>query len=121
MMLHTETAFLLRDGCSTIPQAFDTLDLIAEGAHDLSKEKAEQILNDVAIVARALEWFIAHHVYMMDVVVQEISKRYEAELLKHPEDAGPQEKISPAHASAPGRNDLCPCGSGKKFKKCCGL
>ena len=20
----------------------------------------------------------------------------------------------------PGRNDLCPCGSGKKFKKCCG-
>jgi len=22
---------------------------------------------------------------------------------------------------APGRNDLCPCGSGKKYKKCCGL
>jgi SEC-C motif domain protein len=22
--------------------------------------------------------------------------------------------------SAPGRNDPCPCGSGKKFKKCCG-
>ncbi|MEA4989213.1 MAG: SEC-C metal-binding domain-containing protein [Anaerovorax sp.] len=21
---------------------------------------------------------------------------------------------------APGRNDLCPCGSGKKYKKCCG-
>jgi len=20
-----------------------------------------------------------------------------------------------------GRNDLCPCGSGKKYKKCCGL
>jgi uncharacterized protein len=20
----------------------------------------------------------------------------------------------------PGRNDVCPCGSGKKFKKCCG-
>ena len=24
------------------------------------------------------------------------------------------------HASNIGRNDLCPCGSGKKFKKCCG-
>lgn len=23
-------------------------------------------------------------------------------------------------AAAPGRNDLCPCGSGKKYKKCCG-
>lgn len=21
--------------------------------------------------------------------------------------------------AAPGRNDLCPCGSGKKYKKCC--
>ncbi len=23
------------------------------------------------------------------------------------------------HAAVPGRNDLCPCGSGKKYKKCC--
>lgn len=23
------------------------------------------------------------------------------------------------HAVQPGRNDPCPCGSGKKFKKCC--
>ncbi len=21
----------------------------------------------------------------------------------------------------PGRNDPCPCGSGKKYKKCCGM
>jgi len=26
----------------------------------------------------------------------------------------------PERASQPGRNDPCPCGSGKKFKKCCG-
>ncbi|MCA1583612.1 MAG: SEC-C domain-containing protein [Acidobacteria bacterium] len=24
-----------------------------------------------------------------------------------------------AHAIKTGRNDLCPCGSGKKYKKCC--
>jgi hypothetical protein len=23
--------------------------------------------------------------------------------------------------AAPGRNDPCPCGSGKKYKKCCGV
>jgi uncharacterized protein len=23
-------------------------------------------------------------------------------------------------APKPGRNDPCPCGSGKKYKKCCG-
>ncbi len=27
----------------------------------------------------------------------------------------------PAEAPRPGRNDPCPCGSGKKFKRCCGL
>ena len=27
----------------------------------------------------------------------------------------------PATARKVGRNDLCPCGSGKKYKKCCGL
>ncbi|MDR1436278.1 MAG: preprotein translocase subunit SecA [Puniceicoccales bacterium] len=26
-----------------------------------------------------------------------------------------------AHSAAAGRNDCCPCGSGKKYKKCCGL
>jgi hypothetical protein len=25
------------------------------------------------------------------------------------------------HAIKAGRNDVCPCGSGKKFKKCCEL
>ncbi|MDD5447779.1 MAG: SEC-C metal-binding domain-containing protein, partial [Actinomycetota bacterium] len=27
---------------------------------------------------------------------------------------------SPSHTSKVGRNDPCPCGSGKKYKKCCG-
>ena len=31
------------------------------------------------------------------------------------------EKVPPIHADQPpGRNDPCPCGSGKKYKKCCG-
>lgn len=32
---------------------------------------------------------------------------------------GPETVISPEPKV--GRNDLCPCGSGKKYKKCCGL
>lgn len=28
--------------------------------------------------------------------------------------------VDPIHTDAkPGRNDPCPCGSGKKYKKCC--
>jgi len=40
--------------------------------------------------------------------------------------AGPQKLAShePAPIASPdgkvGRNDPCPCGSGKKYKKCCG-
>ncbi len=31
------------------------------------------------------------------------------------------DKVTPIQAdAAPGRNDPCPCGSGKKYKKCCG-
>jgi uncharacterized protein YecA (UPF0149 family) len=31
------------------------------------------------------------------------------------------DKVDPLQAdTAPGRNDPCPCGSGKKYKKCCG-
>ena len=26
----------------------------------------------------------------------------------------------PRHVKKVGRNDPCPCGSGKKYKKCCG-
>ena len=40
----------------------------------------------------------------------------EEELLKN------TEKVKPIKADkAVGRNDPCPCGSGKKFKKCCAL
>lgn len=35
--------------------------------------------------------------------------------------AGEIPKQKPIHVEKiPGRNDLCPCGSGKKYKKCCG-
>lgn len=37
-------------------------------------------------------------------------------------DVEQPEKQAPSRREAPkvGRNDPCPCGSGKKFKKCCG-
>ena len=41
-----------------------------------------------------------------------------------PEDISDLEKLlhppKPVQADKIGRNDPCPCGSGKKYKKCCG-
>ena len=39
------------------------------------------------------------------------------------QEEAPKEEVNITfHREAPkvGRNDLCPCGSGKKYKKCCG-
>jgi len=36
-----------------------------------------------------------------------------------PDDLAP-EPIKRSHEKV-GRNDACPCGSGKKYKKCCGI
>ena len=45
-------------------------------------------------------------------------------MMKHPEvlQGGDVVKVETVHRGQPkvGRNDLCPCGSGKKYKKCCG-
>jgi uncharacterized protein len=41
-----------------------------------------------------------------------------ARLAEHMADTGPQQ--APAFGKV-GRNDPCPCGSGRKYKKCCGL
>ena len=34
--------------------------------------------------------------------------------------AGGKNRTPVRAAKKPGRNDPCPCGSGKKYKKCCG-
>jgi len=45
-------------------------------------------------------------------------------LKKHPEVAngGDVQKVETVKRAEPkvGRNEPCPCGSGKKYKKCCG-
>ena len=53
-----------------------------------------------------------------------ISSKHTGRSQTHPPTAGPtdgSEKKQPVRkAKKPGRNDPCPCGSGKKYKYCCG-
>ena len=50
--------------------------------------------------------------------------RIEREQVAKPLDTGGDGSLKKRPASAdkkePGRNDPCPCGSGKKYKNCCG-
>jgi len=45
-------------------------------------------------------------------------KEHEKELKQ--EQQGVNKVTTVVKPHQPGRNDLCPCGSGKKYKKCCG-
>lgn len=51
---------------------------------------------------------------------QEREKTYKKQLPGEDEDPLPT-PVEPIHTGDhPGRNNPCPCGSGKKFKQCCG-
>ena len=57
----------------------------------------------------------------IDKIEQEFAERKERELDLSRGNGTPPTAEPAAHADKVGRNDLCPCGSGKKFKKCHGI
>ncbi len=77
---------------------------------------------------RQIRWEIVHHIFHLNLDAfnkHEIEARREKEL--HDINllsgaAEPAEKQMPVTREEEkiGRNDPCPCGSGKKYKKCCG-
>jgi hypothetical protein len=61
--------------------------------------------------------------YEAEVVQFALDERLRLHSLEPVFSAGEEEsepEPAPAPSQKPGRNDLCPCGSGKKYKKCCG-
>ncbi len=94
---------------------------------DLGRESWDSMLNDkraVEIVApiMALAWddddeqlpeMRADIVEHLPVILQSIARYW-----RDPEQRLPPPQ--PVRSTKVGRNEPCPCGSGKKFKKCCG-
>jgi preprotein translocase subunit SecA len=75
---------------------------------------------------RNVKWDIVHHIFHLNLAhfnKSELEKKRERELEElnmisgdTSGDTGTVENTEPKI----GRNDPCPCGSGKKYKKCCG-
>ncbi len=79
-------------------------------AHDpiedrYTKRKDKKKLDDLSRKQRSTEDIEAE---------DEILAKAKAEREKDPD------KYKLTSSDQPGRNDPCPCGSGKKYKKCCG-
>lgn len=80
---------------------------------------------------RNVRWEIVHHIFHLDVAqfdTRKIESRREQELRDLHLVGGQESTIAGVTVATPpagpkmeaGRNDVCPCGSGKKYKKCCG-
>ncbi len=81
---------------------------------------------------RNIRWDIVHHMFHLNLSnfnARELEARREKELRQmqmlsskpaEPESTGGSKQVVKREADKIGRNDDCPCGSGKKYKKCCG-
>ena len=60
--------------------------------------------------------------YAIDQLKELLSREAWAKIVRtHPPTTDGLQKVTqPRPVQAAGRNDPCPCGSGKKFKRCCG-
>ena len=63
---------------------------------------------------------IARTVFQVNIVVQPEDHLKDAKEVRADISAEEDSKKPVVNGETTGRNDLCPCGSGKKFKKCCG-
>jgi preprotein translocase subunit SecA len=61
------------------------------------------------------------HLYRLFLKRHRTSRRRAGDIDAHEPDAFQDLPPEPVRTTQkPGRNDPCPCGSGKKYKKCCG-
>ena len=67
-------------------------------------------------------WQITSETHAAPAEVQE-TQYEESSGSNQPEPGAPDKAVAPIKNLMPriGRNDPCPCGSGKKYKKCCGV
>lgn len=109
------------DSGEMTPPAADGLRLLRK-ADSLYQEDVEHITKDHTepVVPGA-----ADRLRKLDDIVQTCftailtgQRQLRSQMINHP--APPTATSSSHPAPTTGRNDPCPCGSGKKFKKCCG-
>jgi preprotein translocase subunit SecA len=106
-MDHLDAMDMLRQGIGL--RAYGQKDPLIEykiEAFDMFGQMIEHIQED-----------IVRYIYRVNIVTQAQDRLAQA-TASHGEDAGPKEPVRVKEAV--GRNELCPCGSGKKYKKCCG-
>ncbi|VBB05499.1 protein translocase subunit seca [Lucifera butyrica] len=110
-MDHLDAMDMLREGIGL--RAYGQKNPLIEykiEAYDMFQQMIEHIQED-----------IVKYIYRVNLVTQTRPEDHlqQAQATHGEEDAAPRQPI--VNKEQVGRNDPCPCGSGKKYKKCCGL
>jgi hypothetical protein len=82
---------------------------------DMDEDSAVRLDIDVERLYFNMRAAKADHLYNLPAWDGVLTEERRAEITKEQRKAGTVVK-----GKTPGRNDPCPCGSGKKYKKCCG-
>ena len=110
-MEHLDAMDTLREGISL--RSYGQRDPLIEykiEAYDMFQQLIELIQED-----------IAKYIYRVNIVSQPEDRLQQAHAVHGEEEEVPQVKKPIVNTDHTGRNDLCTCGSGKKYKKCCGI
>jgi uncharacterized Zn finger protein (UPF0148 family) len=120
----------IRQGYDNAPEVVDELDELYEDADKIKKtSKKRDNLDKVAVYYNTMDYFIERRIYSLKDILSELSKikeeaekSYRAEFGTDPmyDLIMQDEPREQAKSNKIGRNEPCPCGSGKKYKKCCG-
>ncbi len=107
-MEHLDAMDMLREGIGL--RAYGQRDPLVEykiEAYDMFQQMIDNIQDD-----------IVRYIYRVNIVTQPEDRLQQAHATHGDEEnQGHQPVVNKEHI---GRNELCPCGSGKKYKKCCG-
>ncbi len=110
-MEHLDAMDMLREGIGL--RAYGQRDPLIEykiEAYDMFQQMIDHVQED-----------IVRYIYRVNIVTQPEDRLKEAHATHGQEEeaaAAPRKPI--VHGEQVGRNEMCPCGSGKKYKRCCG-
>jgi preprotein translocase subunit SecA len=112
-MEHLDAMDMLREGISL--RSYGQRDPLIEykiEAYDMFQQLIDIIQED-----------IVKYIYRVNIVAPPEDRLQQAHATHGEEEEAKEQKAQQpiVNAEQIGRNDLCPCGSGQKYKKCCGV
>ncbi len=84
---------------------------------DTSRGRVHALLNKIEDVA---DGFRVDEETLVKIALDQRLMLHGSKPVFFPDEPEGEEEAKPVTSSKVGRNDPCPCGSGKKYKKCCG-